>query len=154
MSGRESLGLCGGSAVAGKVMRHWPQKKVRHARIEIIPMIDVMMFLLVFFVLISINVLPALGLRIKPPASANIDRVVEKQKITIGVDRDGKTFIDGIPFEISDIPAQLKLKREGDKQMSVIIAGDGESNLQSLVSVLDALKSAGVASTQIVTRAK
>ena len=42
-------------------MRSWPEKKERRARIEIIPMIDVMMFLLVFFVLISLNVLPALG---------------------------------------------------------------------------------------------
>ncbi|MFX8708186.1 biopolymer transporter ExbD, partial [Acinetobacter baumannii] len=36
-------------------MRAWPEKKKRSARIEIIPMIDVMMFLLVFFVLLSIN---------------------------------------------------------------------------------------------------
>ena len=42
-------------------MRHWPEKRRKRARIEIIPMIDVMMFLLVFFVLISANVLSALG---------------------------------------------------------------------------------------------
>jgi biopolymer transport protein ExbD len=52
------------------VIRVWPQPKRKYARIEIIPMIDVMMFLLVFYVLISINVLPALGLKVALPHSA------------------------------------------------------------------------------------
>jgi len=51
-------------------MRAWPQRARKSVRIEIIPMIDVMMFLLVFFVLISINVLPALGLKVALPHSA------------------------------------------------------------------------------------
>lgn len=135
-------------------MRVWPQRKPRHARIEIIPMIDVMMFLLVFFVLISINVLPALGLRIKPPMSANTEKVVERQRITLGIDKDGKTFIDGAPIELPEIADKLRTMKDQEKQMSVIIAGDGESNLQSLVGILDALKMAGVSSTQIVTKAK
>ena len=39
-------------------MRNWPARPRKAPRIEIIPMIDVMMFLLVFFVLISLNSLP------------------------------------------------------------------------------------------------
>ncbi|MEI6469787.1 MAG: biopolymer transporter ExbD, partial [Betaproteobacteria bacterium] len=45
-------------------MRTFPDFAVKKARIEVIPMIDVMMFLLVFFVLISINVIPAGGLKV------------------------------------------------------------------------------------------
>ena len=41
-------------------MRNWSEPKKNKAHIELIPMIDVMMFLLVFFVLISLNVIPAL----------------------------------------------------------------------------------------------
>ncbi|MFY8082051.1 MAG: biopolymer transporter ExbD, partial [Limnohabitans sp.] len=48
-------------------MRHWQQTQRKKARIEIIPMIDVMMFLLVFFVLISVNVIPALGIKTQQP---------------------------------------------------------------------------------------
>lgn len=40
-------------------MRTWDEPKKRKAHIELIPMIDVMMFLLVFFVLVSLNVIPA-----------------------------------------------------------------------------------------------
>jgi biopolymer transport protein ExbD len=135
-------------------MRVWPEKKQRHARIEIIPMIDVMMFLLVFFVLISINVLPALGLRIKPPTSAKPDQVAERQRIMIGIDRDGKTFVDGTPVEIAGIADKINALNDPSKKLVVVIAGDEAVQLQVIVSVLDALKIANVGTAQIVTKAK
>ena len=135
-------------------MRTWPEKKERHARIEIIPMIDVMMFLLVFFVLISINVLPALGLKIKPPTSAAPDQLVERQRVTIGLDRDGKAFIEGQPVAFTDLAARITASSDPNKKLVVTIAGDEGAQLQSLVEVLDALKLAGVSNASIVTRAK
>ena len=60
-------------------MRNWPERKRSRARIEIIPMIDVMMFLLVFFVLISTNVLPALGLRVALPHAAAPDQAYSQR---------------------------------------------------------------------------
>ncbi len=134
-------------------MRNWPQKTQRRARIEIIPMIDVMMFLLVFFVLISINVLPALGLKIVPPGSASPDKIVEKIRITVGIDADGKTYIDGQPVEKTNMALRLK-EITGEKQAAVIISGDQGSPLQDLVGVMDALRAAGITSTHIVTRQK
>ncbi len=137
------------------VMRNWPIKRERRARIEIIPMIDVMMFLLVFFVLISINVLPALGLKITPPTSGNPDKIVERTRLTVGIDRDGRTFLDGQPIEIADLPERLKAaSAASDKSLAVVVTGDEAAALQNLVSVMDALKIAGVPSMQFVTRQK
>ncbi len=134
-------------------MRSFPAKPERKARIEIIPMIDVMMFLLVFFVLISLNVLPALGLKISPPTSARPDRVVERTKVIVGIDKDGNTFLDGNPVPLTELPDRLR-PTQGDQPPVVVIAGDGASQLQSMVSVLDALKSAGIANAQIVAKQK
>lgn len=116
-------------------------------------MIDVMMFLLVFFVLISTNVLPALGLKVNPPASAKPDKVVEQTRHTVGIDREGQVFLDGQPVDLSVLADRLRAA-VADKPAAVVIAGDEGAALQNLVSVLDALKSAGVGSAQIVTRAK
>jgi biopolymer transport protein ExbD len=135
-------------------MRSWPKKRERHARIEIIPMIDVMMFLLVFFVLISINVLPALGLRIKPPSSAKPDQVAERQRAMVGIDREGKIYLDGQPVELADVSTRLKAMEDPNKKLVVVIAGDEATALQNVVGVLDALKTAGVSSAQIVARPK
>ena len=136
-------------------MRSWPEKKERRARIEIIPMIDVMMFLLVFFVLISINVLPALGLKITPPSSGQSQQVSEKLRIMVGIDRDGQTYLDGQPTALADITDRLKgMATASSKPLSVVIAGDQSAVLQNLIGVLDALKLAGVGAAQIVTRPK
>ena len=116
-------------------------------------MIDVMMFLLVFFVLISTNVLPALGLKVNPPVSAHPDKVLEKTKFTVGIDKEGRTFLDGQPTELVDIVPRLKAA-SAEKPTTVVIAGDETTALQNLVSVLDALQAAGITSAQIVTRAK
>jgi biopolymer transport protein ExbD len=134
-------------------MRNWPSRPERHARIEIIPMIDVMMFLLVFFVMISTNVLPALGLKITPPSTSNADKIIDKTKVTVGIDKEGNTFLDGSPTEISKIASELKLLA-ADKLLSVVIAGDEGTSLQSLVNVLEILKQAGVDSAKIVTKAR
>jgi biopolymer transport protein ExbD len=134
-------------------MRQWPERRERRARIEIIPMIDVMMFLLVFFVLISLNVLPALGLKITPPSSARPDKVVERTRITVGIDHDGNISLDGKPVPLTELPDRLR-PAQGEPAPLVLISGDAGSGLQSLVSVLDALKAAGVASAQIVTKLK
>jgi biopolymer transport protein ExbD len=135
-------------------LRSWPEKKKRQARIEIIPMIDVMMFLLVFFVLISINVLPALGLKIKPPTSAKPDQIVERQRVMISLDKDGKTYVDGQPVTVLELPEKLAAATDPIKKMVVVIAGDEAVPLQNVVSVLDALKLAGISSAQIITRNK
>jgi len=132
-------------------MRAWPAPVERRARIEIIPMIDVMMFLLVFFVLISINVLPALGLKITPPTSGSPDKIVERVRLTLGIDAEGQTFLDGVAVPLSDLPTRIKATA-GDKGVSVIVTGDQGASLQNVVSVMDALKLAGVSTIQLVTR--
>jgi len=74
-------------------MRTWPARSRKSVRIEIIPMIDVMMFLLVFFVLISIHVLPALGLKVALPHSASPARIDELKRVTVTMTSEGSIYL-------------------------------------------------------------
>jgi biopolymer transport protein ExbD len=134
-------------------MRAWPERAQKRARIEIIPMIDVMMFLLIFFVLISVNVLPALGLKVALPRSAAPTPLEEPRRVTITIAQDGAVFLDGQATTVAQLPDQLRALASSSK-LSIIIAGDERVMLQTLVSVLDALKSAGVPAASIITRPK
>jgi biopolymer transport protein ExbD len=134
-------------------MRPWPERSHKTARIEIIPMIDVMMFLLVFFVLISVNVLPALGLKVSLPHSAAPTRLDEPRRITITIAQDGGVFLEGQATPLESLPGRLRELSRSAK-LAVIIAGDERVMLQTLVAVLDALKSAGVPAASIITRPK
>jgi biopolymer transport protein ExbD len=132
-------------------MRSWPARTRKAARIEIIPMIDVMMFLLVFFVLISINALPALGLRVALPYAANPTHLDITRRVTLTLTAEGEVYVDGEKSSVAGITERL-LRLARDAKLTVIISGDRNARLQPLVSVLDALKRAGIVSATIVAR--
>ena len=132
-------------------MRSWPARTRKPARIEIIPMIDVMMFLLVFFVLISLNALPALGLKVALPYSANPAHLDVPKRVTVTLTADADVYLDGTKITLAALAAQLRVQAQ-DAKLTVIIAGDQDARLQLVVNVLDALKSAGIGSASIVAR--
>ena len=132
-------------------MRSWPTRVRGKSRIEIIPMIDVMMFLLVFFVLISLNALPALGLRVALPYAANPTHLEVTGRVTLTLTAAGEVFLDGERTTLEGITERLRSYAR-DAKLTVIISADRDAHLQPLVSVLDALKSAGVVSATIVAR--
>jgi len=132
-------------------MRNWPSRTRRPARIEIIPMIDVMMFLLVFFVLISTNVLPALGLRVALPKLGDPEHLPPSRTVRLTVTVDGKLLLDGIPLTADELPARLHALAQPGSKFAVVIAGDRNAPLQSLVDILDVLKAADVPAATIIT---
>jgi biopolymer transport protein ExbD len=134
-------------------MRTWPSRPYKPVRIEVIPMIDVMMFLLVFFVLISIHVLPALGLKVALPQSSAASRLDEPRRVTVTLTKEGGVYLDGNEITVEELPTLLR-NLSAQSKIAVIIAGDEHSHLQSLVDVLGALQKSGVAATAITTKAK
>jgi biopolymer transport protein ExbD len=134
-------------------MRSWPTRPYKPVRIQVIPMVDVMMFLLVFFVLISIHVLPALGLKVALPHSSVAAKLDEVRRVTITLTADNGVYLDGNPTTVGDLPEQLR-NLSAQSKVAVIIAGDERSQLQLLVDVLGALQRSGIAATSITTKAK
>ncbi|MDZ7655015.1 MAG: biopolymer transporter ExbD [Sulfurimicrobium sp.] len=132
-------------------MRQWHDERRPRARIEIIPMIDVMMFLLVFFVLISLNVIPALGLKTKLPHSSQSERHVEPRNAIVTLGKTGELQLDGTEISLDILPARLLALRQLHPQLAVIINGDQATELQRLVDVMDKVKSAGFHAISIAT---
>ena len=76
-------------------MRTWDEPKKRKAHIELIPMIDVMMFLLVFFVLVSLNVIPALGMKTQLPSASSSQQLKPQNKFILTLGLEGQLQLDG-----------------------------------------------------------
>ena len=132
-------------------MRSWPPRARKAVRIEIIPMIDVMMFLLVFFVLISLNALPALGLRVALPFSSNPTHLAIERRVTITLTAEGEVYVDGDHTTFLGISERLQSLAR-DARLTVVISGDKDARLQPLINVLDALKRADIVSAIIIAR--
>ncbi len=128
-------------------MLHFDDIPPRKARIEIIPMIDVMMFLLIFFVLISLNVIPAFGLKTALPGSTTAQRAVSTTKpVVITLMDDGRVALDGQPVPATELPAKLGQVHQADPQRRVVVNADQTAKWQAVVDVMDLLRAQGIAS--------
>ncbi len=135
-------------------MRRWKDEEPERARIEIIPMIDVMMFLLVFFVLVSLNVLPASGVKANLPASAAPEKLQDTKTLIVGLSRSGDFKLDGKLISLAQLTAQLRAKVQHGHPPIVVLAGDADVELQRLVDAMDAIKAAGITSVALAAKRK
>jgi len=121
-------------------------------RVEVIPMIDIMMFLLVFFVVISLQMIAGTGVEMELPGSKTT-KEIKSATITVGVTRDNNIVIDGASISQDALTEKLvELKKE--QKISVIITGDKDVPLQTLIRVMDSVRGAGINSVGIAATAE
>lgn len=137
-------------------MRRFPDTPRKRSRIEIIPMIDVMMFLLVFFVLISTNVIPAQGLKTRLPVSSQSRDDRPPTRVVVTITREGALQIDGADVaDPESLEARLRARRtEAGDRLVVVVNGDQDVPLQRLVSVMDRIKASGIESMMLATKGR
>jgi len=134
-------------------MHRFPSYEKKPSRIEIIPMIDVMMFLLVFFVLISLNVIPMTGVKTKLPTAGVTEQANPKNKVVITLLKNGEMMFDDIKVQVSNLSSLLeKKKSEFGENFSVLINGDESASLQNLIDVMDVLKKNNVSAMTIAAK--
>ena len=134
-------------------MHRFPSYEKKSSRIEIIPMIDVMMFLLVFFVLISLNVIPMTGVKTKLPTAGVTEQANPKNKVVITLLKNGEMMFDDIKVQVSNLSSLLeKKKSEFGENFSVLINGDEASSLQNLIDVMDGLKKNNISAMTIAAK--
>jgi len=121
-------------------------------RVEVIPMIDIMMFLLVFFVVISLNMIAGSGVLMEIPGSRTTQQL-KVSTITVGVTKDGKVVVAGKPLNPDQLKARLnELKKDGP--VDVVLAGDKDVPLRMLLDVMDTIRGSGISSVGIAAIAE
>ena len=134
-------------------MRHWQKTQRKKARIEIIPMIDVMMFLLVFFVLISVNVIPALGIKTQQPSSSQVQQLKTKDvQVVVTLGKEDTIQVDGKNIQLKELASAVRQKAGGSDQIAVIVNSDKGAEVQSLVDVMDEIKKSGLGKVSLAAR--
>jgi len=114
--------------------------ETRKARIEIIPMIDIMLFLLVFFAMMTLKMIPTSGQLSKLPTSSTTVKI-PPPKLMIEIHDDGTLWAEGSARSAEELTAMVKSKNPAD--LAVTIAGGEKVNLQQLMSTIDSVKRGG-----------
>lgn len=123
--------------------------EVRKPRIEIIPMIDIMLFLLVFFIMIALNMIPSSGL-VGRLSSSSTSQPLPPTKVLVEIHQDGSLLVDEQAMSLADL--QAKLRQSASDKTVVTIAGAATVSLQQLTDVMDACRRSGITQIGLATR--
>jgi biopolymer transport protein ExbD len=124
--------------------------EVRKARIEIIPMIDIIFFLLVFFVMITVRMIPADGLATQLPQSTTA-RELPRPQVVISMAGDTDIRVDDHAVALPDLEKTLAALPD-PAQAQVTIAGARTVSLQGIMAVMDACRAAGITQIGLAAR--
>ncbi len=116
-------------------------------RVEVIPMIDIMMFLLIFFVVISLKMIAGTGVDMNLPGSKTTEEIKEAT-ITVGVKKDNQFIVNGQTVSSSELTTKL-MDLKKNRKVAVIIAGDKDVPLSTLIDAMDSVRGAGINSVGI-----
>lgn len=124
-----------------KIVSPLPQKK---ARLEIIPLIDIMFFLLASFMLVSLTMTKQRTVSVNLPAAASGQTNLKPDNISLAVKADGQLFIEKQPIALEALEAMLKDKLKANKELPVFISGDAATPHGAMIAVLDYVRRCGV----------
>lgn len=125
------------------------EKKVR---IEMLPLIDVVFLLLVFFIYAMLSMSVHRGLQIALPTSSSA--IVEKElRLSVTVKKDGKIFLDKEPVNLKDLTSTLQEKAFGRIEPGVLLFADQNLPYQKLFRVLDQIRMAGLSKISLQAEA-
>jgi biopolymer transport protein ExbD/biopolymer transport protein TolR len=119
------------------------------AEINITPLVDVVLVLLVIF-MITAPVLQS-GIEVAVPKTRTVREITE-QRVVLTIDRDQQLFLGDQPVNIHDLPQKL-IKPNSDVAKQVIyLRADERVPFGAFASVMDAVKQAGITNISIVTQ--
>src|SRR5207248_11791450 len=117
-----------------------PHKK---ARIEIIPLIDVMFFLLASFMMVSLSQVHMKGIKVNLPTGQSGETQSKRDYISVSVDSNGNPYFDKAEMSYEKLTATLQKVHQENPEAKVFVRGDANSVHANIIHVLDILRSVG-----------
>ncbi|HEY3862025.1 MAG TPA: biopolymer transporter ExbD [Verrucomicrobiae bacterium] len=118
--------------------------KRRHSRIEIIPLIDIMFFLLASFMMVSLQLARTQNIKVHPPAAMTARADFKPDMINIAVDAAGKAWLEKTNMTLAQLNAAVSNRFRLDTNVPVYISGDTATRHGDMCGVLEAVRRAGV----------
>ncbi|SKA91917.1 outer membrane transport energization protein ExbD [Prosthecobacter debontii] len=115
----------------------------KKTRLEIIPLIDVMFFLLASFMMVSLTMTKQQTIKVNLPVAAATQADFKPDMINLGVNQAGDIYLDTVQISLPDLDVRLKERFKQDPNTPVYISGDGEARHADMVRALDAVRRAG-----------
>ena len=127
----------------------------KRARIEIIPLIDIIFFLLATFIMVSLSMTKNQGVNVALPTAGTAASLGDQQELekalTLSVNEKGEVFWNKEKIAQAQLPMRLQTFKAASKDPKVILNSDGKADFERVVALLDEVRRAGIAKVGINT---
>jgi len=114
------------------------------ARIEIIPLIDIMFFLLAAFMLVSLSMVNMKAVAVNLPTAVTATPETRRDFLDISVDKSGGVYLDKTPMAGHELVSALAAAVKTHPDLRVFISGDKDARHGDILRVLDLVRIAGI----------
>ena len=148
----------GGGAAPARKSKWGSPVLLKRARIEIIPLIDIIFFLLATFIMVSLSMSKNQGGQAALPIASSAQSLGDNQEmekaVTLSVNDKGELFFNKDKILPTQLPMRLQTYKMSSKDPKVIINSDGAADFKYVVTVLDEVRKIGIAKVGINTDKK
>lgn len=121
------------------------------ARVNVTPMIDVVMVLIVFYLLVGQLAMDRRAMIVLPTSATGIVETERTDPVVIGVDRAGQRTLNGVPIELDRLEAQITGMLARSPGTPVRVRADRETPHRFVRPVFNVLRDMGVGAVELVT---
>ena len=130
----------------------------KKARIEIIPLIDIIFFLLATFIMVSLSMTKNQGVQVALPTAASAASLGDQREmdkaVTLSVTDKGDVFYNKEKITLAQLPLRLQTLKSTSTDPRVVINSDAGADFKHVVGVLDEVRKIGIAKVGINTDKK
>jgi biopolymer transport protein ExbD len=126
----------------------------KKARIEIIPLIDVIFFLLATFVLFTLSLKQIKSIPVQLPVAVPIPAPPDDTMVTLQLSDQGTCYWNKEPIGIDELGPKLDDYKSRIANPRVLIAGDDRAKFGPVVLALDEVRKAGITQVSVETRVR
>jgi len=120
------------------------------ADINVTPLVDVMLVLLIIMMLITPMLNQGVAMHL-PKASNTVDKPTTQDNTVVAVGKDGTMYVNSKPVNEGDMVTKITEALEGKKEKVVFINADAEAKYSSVMLAMDQLHQAGVEDIALIT---
>ena len=116
----------------------------KHSRIEIIPLIDIMFFLLASFMMVSLSLDKTQNIKVNLPSATQARHDFKPDMLNIAVDKAGALWFQKKQISLPELGLVVSNRFRGDTNLPVYISGDRDTLHGAMAEVYEVVRSAGV----------
>jgi biopolymer transport protein ExbD len=123
----------------------------RRSRIVIIPLIDIMFFLLASFMMLSLQMSQTENIKVRLPSAIAAQQDFKPNLVNIAVDKSGAVWLEKKEISLADLGMVLSNRFGADPGLPVYISGDRDALHGDMVKVYQTVRAVGIQNVAFIT---